>query len=448
MNRARATRDRTPVQASQGLGGGGGVRRMASLASTGLLAATALSFLLLMYARMRRPDGNDLTVYLRSAEALIHGGDPYRLDVPQGHGPYPLTIDTLAIPLTWVPQWLAQAIWFGVNVAGLLGALLVLERLWRAAEPARRGDGKASYPVRLAAVVLALLVPLQSHLTRGQVNLVALGLCTLFLRAQLSGRPVSSGLWLGGAIALKLTPLVFTVGLARERKYRALIAAASSTVLCAVGLPTLVSSHVVAIYWNSWTQTLGREVTGPVSFSPWSRFTLAAVLVRTWPGLVAVPGLRYLVALIVLAFLYWVHGRVAGDARGQLLAFALALVAIPLVTPKSENHHLAILVGALWVWLLAAEAEPSWRALDVTAATLFLGAAWVGAHHPDSVLDALALVVLFVVLAVRTLSWPRSRGPSVVGDRLAPALPPSAGGPPPRSEPSLARRLRGPVTTA
>src|SRR5262249_61196729 len=306
--------------------------------------------------------------------------------------------------------WLAQAIWFGVNVAALLGSLVVVDKLWREAEPRENALLRLPFAVRLAAVALALLVPLQSHLTRGQVNLVVLWCCCHFLRAHLAERKVTAAGWLGGAIALKLTPLVFVVGLARERRYRTLALTVVSTLVWAVGLPALVIwGQVVTIYRESWTRSLGREALGPVSFDAWSRFTLAAALVRAWPRLAAIPGYRYLVALAILAFLYWVQGRAGGDGRRRLLIFALGVVAIPLIAPKSENHHLAMLAAPLWIWLLAAGSPPLRPAVDVPAALLFLTLAWVGAQEPASLLDFSALAVLFGVLTWRVLTSQRLR---------------------------------------
>jgi Glycosyltransferase family 87 len=392
-------------------------RHAVSVATIAALAAVGGSFFAFLYVRARRPQGNDLTVYLRSAEALARGGDPYLLDVPQGHGPYPLTIDTLMIPLTWVPVWLAQAMWFGVNVAALLGSLWILDTLWRAAEPGENAVLRLPFAVRLVAVTLALLVPLQSHLTRGQVNLVVLWCCCLFLRAHLAERNVTAAGWLGGAIALKLTPLVLVIGLARERKYRTLAWTMVSALVWAVGLPALVvGGQVVSIYAESWTLSLGREALGPVSFDAWSRFTLAAALVRAWSPLAAIPGYRYLVTLAILAFLYWVQGRARGDDRRRLLVFALGIVAIPLIAPKSENHHLAMLAGPLWLWLLAAGSPPRRRALDVAAALAFLTLAWLGNRQPASLLDFSALAVLFGILTWRILTPERLDGAGADGD--------------------------------
>ena len=79
-----------------------------------VLAGLGTGFFLQMYARMARVTGNDLGARLASARILIEGGDPYTLVLPQGHGPYPLTIDVLVIPLTWLPLGLAQSLWFAL----------------------------------------------------------------------------------------------------------------------------------------------------------------------------------------------------------------------------------------------------------------------------------------------------------------------------------------------
>src|SRR5262245_5438195 len=83
------------------------------------------SFIPRVYMLATRPAGNDLMVYLESGRALVRGENPYSYtigDVPQNHGPYPLTIDTLIVPFTWMPLWLAEAIWYGLSLAALIGA--------------------------------------------------------------------------------------------------------------------------------------------------------------------------------------------------------------------------------------------------------------------------------------------------------------------------------------
>src|SRR5262249_59267012 len=106
-------------------------RPIARAAAALVLAGLGVGFFLQMYARMARPSGNDLGARLAAARILVGGGNPYTLQMSQGHGPYPLTIDWLVIPLTWLPLGLAQSLWFLLSVGTLVGSLLILDQLWR-----------------------------------------------------------------------------------------------------------------------------------------------------------------------------------------------------------------------------------------------------------------------------------------------------------------------------
>jgi Glycosyltransferase family 87 len=379
------------------------LRRRAGFLATAVLLVLGLLFLRQTYGRMLRPQGNDLTIRLAGAQALLRGENPYAIKIPQGPRPDLLMIDTLAIPLTWVPEWLAQAMWFGANVAALVGSLLILDRLWP------RGGAEANpilaipFPVRLLVIALAILVPLQSHMMLGQVNLVLLLLCCLFLRAHVAGRPIAASLALGGAIALKLTPAVFLVALARERRYCTLVLVAGSVIVWAVVFPYLVSDVVLAFYLDGWLPSLRGFTDAPVTFDRKSRFTLAAALVYLWPAAASIPGLRYWAAVAVLAPIAWLQGRAGGDPRGGLLIFALYLLAMPLISPLSGTHHLAVLAAPLWVWLLAAGDDPSRRPVDLVWGLLFLTLHWLGVPRRASLFDALALVTLYVTLVLRAI---------------------------------------------
>src|SRR5262249_52151265 len=119
-----------------------------------ILAILIASCLPRTQKRMVLPDGNDLTIFLASAPAPIRGGNPYSaVDVAQSHGPYLLPIDALVIPLTWIPAWLAQAIWFGLSVSALIGALLILDRVWMHVTRGEHRTAAIPFVVRLAAVV-------------------------------------------------------------------------------------------------------------------------------------------------------------------------------------------------------------------------------------------------------------------------------------------------------
>jgi glycosyl transferase family 87 len=381
-----------------------------------ILAGLGTGFFLQMYARMARPSGNDLGARLASARILVEGGNPYTLQMSQGHGPYPLTIDALVIPLTWIPLGLAQSLWFALSVATLVGSLLILDRLWRRAR--RSGaDPILAVPfvVRVAILALTLFIPLQNHLRYGQVNLLILCLCALFLAFHLRERGHAAAASLGGAIALKLTPAVFLLYLLRGRSFRTAGLAIGWTLLLAVGMPALISTEVLHLYREGWAPEVAGLVGGPVTYGWRTRFTLAAVLAELWPRLATVPGLRHATAVAVLAPILWVQPRLARDPRGGLFLFALYMTAMPLVSPVSETHHLAVLAGPLWIWLLAAGSPPYMPMLDGVGAALALGGHWLGiafagpaASRRGSLFDCAALLVLYAVLFLRGIRTTRA----------------------------------------
>jgi hypothetical protein len=271
-----------------------------------ILAGLGTGFFLQMYARMARASGNDLGARLAAARILVEGGDPYTLEMSQGHGPYPLTIDVLAIPLTWIPLVLAQTLWFALSVGAL------------------------------------------------------------------------------------------------------------------------VASKVLELYRDGWVPEVAGLTSGPVAYEWRTRFTLAAVLTEIWPRLASVAGLRYAAAAAVVGPMLWIQPRLARDPRGTLFLFALYLAAMPLVSPVSETHHLAMLAGSLWIWLLAAGTPPHMPTLDGVGAGLVLGGHWLGvalagpaAGRRGSLFDGLTLLALYLILLVRSVR--------TAGDPVAPAVSGRAG---------------------
>jgi len=266
------------------------------------------------------------------------------------------------------------------------------------------------FEVRLALLTLALFIPLQNHLRYGQVNLLLLCLSTLFLAFHLRGRPCVAAASLGGAIALKLTPAVFLLYLGRGRWYRTAAGAIGWTVLLAVAAPALVSPRVLEWYRDGWLPEVVGLTAGPVGYEWRTRFTLSSLLAETWPPIAALPGLRYLAAAAVLVPILWVQPRVARDPRGALFLFALYVTAMPLVSPVSETHHLAVLAAPLWIWLLAAGAPPRMPLLDGAGAVVVLSAHWLGialagpaAGRRGSFFDGVALLALYGILLARSL---------------------------------------------
>ena len=201
------------------------------------------------------------------------------------------------------------------------------------------------FEVRLAALALALFIPFQNHLRYGQLNLLLLCLTSLFLAFHLRRRGPAAAASLGSAIALKLTPAVFLLYLGRGRSYRTALGAIGWTLLLAVGLPALISPRVLELYRVGWLPEVLGLTSGPVEYEWRTRFTLAAVLTEIWPRPRDGPGPPSGRRGGRARTLLWIQPRLARDPRGGLFLFALYTTAMPLVSPVSETHHLAVLAG-------------------------------------------------------------------------------------------------------
>src|SRR5262249_18584032 len=159
----------------------------------------------------------------------------------------------------------------------------ILDRLWKRADTDAVAAREIPFACRFAIVALILFVPLQSHFGYGQLDLVILLMCCLFVRAQLSDRGGKASLWLGTGIALKLTPSVLLVDLVARRKARVVLATGAWILVWAVLVPALVSAQTVAYYRGWWVEGLRHHLESPVVLEWRTRFALAATLVRLWP---------------------------------------------------------------------------------------------------------------------------------------------------------------------
>ncbi len=143
-------------------------------------------------------------------------------------------------------------------------------------------------------------------------------------------------MFLGLAIAVKLTPAVLLIFLWHARDRRAvLVTAISASVLTAVGF--LLAPRDSISYWSS-LDSLGDRV-----------HVFAASNVSVWGlgGRLPVPRADLVIGavLTVLAVVLTWRGMGAAFVRGRRdLAFGLAAVLVPLLSPVSWEHH--------WVWML------------------------------------------------------------------------------------------------
>lgn len=297
-----------------------------------------------------RPDLTDLHVYRYGGRALLDGLSPYAADDPVSGLPftYPPFAAAMMLPLAVLPAQAAAAAWTAASVTALVTVVVV----------AVREVGLAARGWLVVGLVIGALAlePVWQNLSFGQVNLVLMAAVVVDLT-----RPErrSSGVLVGLAAGIKLTPLVFVVLLLLVGRRGAAVRAAL-TFLATVAVGFALAPGAAASYWT--LGLLDADRVGP----PWlahnqstygvlTRLLGASPPVLLWVGVT----LPLVGAALVVAAAWWRRGD-------RLLGIGLAGLAMLLASPVSWSHH--------WVWAVpvAIALWPHGRGLAVAWTAVFV----------------------------------------------------------------------------
>ncbi|MGQ0840729.1 glycosyltransferase 87 family protein [Actinokineospora sp.] len=276
--------------------------------------------------------GVDSSVYRAGALTLLHGDSLY---APLTTGaswapPLPFTYPPIAavvfVPLAAVPPQLG---WGLLAAASALALGLVL----RTCLPRALAHG---WPFGVALLGTLALEPVWRSLALGQVNLLLMALIVADLLRLRGSR--ASGVLIGVAAAIKLTPLIFVAHLVLTRRW----ADARRALGTFAGLHLLAAAVLPGDTVRFWTEALidGNDATT----NSWiGNQSLNGLVQRvTAEGATAFA----LFAVLAVACLAFAAPAVrALDARGDHLgAVLVTAVAGLLVCPVSWTHH--------WVWVV------------------------------------------------------------------------------------------------
>jgi len=242
------------------------VRGLWALAATFLVYSC---FVELRAAFLRRPM-TDVQVYLRAAWAARTGEDIYAVtDDNHWHYHYPPLLAILAVPLADAPAGadrsgllpfaVSVAVWYWLSVAVLAAGIHALAS---ALEP-RSAPGSRRWWALRVGPLLACLSPVLATLMRGQVNLFLLALLCFAGAATLRGRPWRAGLWIAGAICLKVIPAFLLIYPLWRRDYRCLGGCVAGMVVGMVLVPGAWFGPARTIdYFTEWCDVLLRPALG------------------------------------------------------------------------------------------------------------------------------------------------------------------------------------------
>ena len=330
----------------------------------------------------------DLSVYRFGGRAVLDGRSLYEsVDPVTGlHFTYPPFAAVAMVPLAVVPPWLAAGLWTGASV----GALAVSIELVRRAL-GRPASGRVVALLTLGALALE---PVWQNLTFGQVNLFLM----LAVLVDLVGPTRRwSGVLVGVAAGLKLTPLVFVALLVlvgrRTAAGRALLTFAFTV---AVGFLLVPGS--AAAYWTDGLLDPGRV--GPPALA--HNQSVYGALTRLLDG--SPPTLLWLAVATPLAITALLVGAARWRRGDRLLGTCLAALAMLIASPVSWSHHWVWAVPiALILWERSRALAVGWTAVFVTRPVLWPP----NGHGREYAWDAVDHVVgnAYLLGALAVVAW-------------------------------------------
>ena len=355
----------------------------------------------------------DLHVYIGGAATLDHPGTLYSYvyaDQTPGF-PLPFTYPPFAAvvfyPLHLLPFGLVAFLWQVGTMAALYVSVRISQRLLGV--PA----GSSHRVAMLWTAISIWLEPLRSTFDYGQVNVL---LMLAVLWAAYSTRWWLSGLLVGVAAGIKLTPAISGLYFVGVRRLGAAVFAAV-VFLASVGVSVLIVGDQARYYF---TDLLGdAHRVGPVatSFNQSWRGGISRILGHDagFGPLV----LAALAATAVLAVLAW-RALDGSDRLGKLLVVELFGL---LLSPISWTHHWVWLVP-LMIWAIHGPLRErlgarivgwGWLVLTIIGVPWLLSFAQPSIWKPDRPWYLAWAAMIYIVATLATLGWMAFAGRRAAG---------------------------------
>lgn len=290
-----------------------------------------------------RAVGNDFTSYLDAAGLLLQGENPYIADL---HFPalYPLFLPFALIPLNALPRTISIIYWY----AGAFVSFIVSYRILIDLAAPEESPSHKEWPLHALIVFIILIPVLQNHFINGQVNLYALLLSVVFIYELFRKATLTAGLALAAAISLKIVPAIFLLLTLLMKKNKIFLSALIFTSLLWLAPIVLVGGNIFSMY-----ESLLMDSLSPYLFKGWLHhphelhFSLYGFLVILIPGWRGNVWVEWAAILLIASMLVFVHLRTKHHWEKLAYLFSLYCLAILLITPISEKHHLVWVLPAL-----------------------------------------------------------------------------------------------------
>lgn len=311
------------------------LRRLLTVVATVAVAAVAF-YLLFRWQRFF-----DLRIYISAEKWWLSGGELYDFAQPdalQGklYFTYPPFAALLMTPLGVLPLGAS----FALLTAGTLAAVAVTT-WWVTGGLAQLTAVPRWYAFGLALPLILLIEPIRTTLSFGQINMYLVLLILLDVLVLLPRKSRFTGVGIGLAAAIKLTPALFIVYLLLCRRTRATMTAAGTaigaTLLAALLAPTATREFWFASLWD--TSRVGRtDYTANQSLNG----LLSRLSAPEPPDTALWLGLAVGVAVLGL----W-RATLAARGGDELTGLALTGLTAGLISPITWVHHMYWFVPAI-----------------------------------------------------------------------------------------------------
>ncbi len=261
-------------------------------------------------------------------------------------------------------------------------------------------------PFALPALLLmgVLFSPLQNNFVNGQINLMVVACCVLFLHYFVKNRPVLSAFWLATAIMIKLLPIMLVLFLLIRKRYRMIIYTGVFSLLFLL-LPVLVVGDKLLDFNLSYVHSfLSAKLLGTHVDHARPLLSLQGVVACFSPALGLAAGTKIISMLFALAAIIGVEvalARMASPAR-EGRAFCAYLIGALLISPMPEKHHLVLLLPACALIGLKLCFDQQWRSKTMLAlaAAFLVCFAVLPRFLQHSPSEFIALLILLVILGL------------------------------------------------
>ncbi len=381
------------------------------------LRAGGCAFVVAVVVLAAQIHGLDLSVYREGALALLgRAGDKelyddalVRTDTRGLPFTYPPFAAILFVPLALIPEPIALAVLTALSCICLVGVAILVVRYLRATRPASPpGEWRTPAAVLAAILIIGVSGPWREGLGFGQINALLMVLVLADLLGT-SGR-LPSGVLVGIAAGIKLTPLAFGLVLLARRDWRSLCWMAASFA-GTVGIGWLIAPRESGVFWLGALFDASRVG----STADLYNVSLNSIVTQSSVPEALQRPVWALVALAVVALGY-VAIRRADDAGDAVRAVAANAVVMLAISPISWFHHwvwiaLVIPAGYVWArqqpaalrragWLVLGALVPVMMFSSITITLTLTGAVSGEGPWPLALFTALGVILPVVLLAL------------------------------------------------